>query len=234
MKNVVITGATKGIGRSIVLAFAAAGYHVAICARNEADLTHFAEELHKAYPKIRVIYQACDVSDAMQLASFAEKVRHEMTVIDVLVNNAGIFLPGSVSEEEEGVFEKLFYTNVASAYHLTRALLPNMRASEKAHIFNMCSIASITAYANGGSYTISKFALLGFSKVLREELKPKNIKVTAILPGPTWSDSWQGTDLPRGRFMDPNDVAAAILNTYHLGANAVVEELIIRPQLGDI
>jgi short-subunit dehydrogenase len=152
----------------------------------------------------------------------------------VLVNNAGIFLPGSVSEEKEGVLEKLFYTNVASAYHLTRALLPNMGTSEKPHIFNMCSIASITAYANGGSYTITKFALLGFSKVLREELKPKNIKVTAILPGPTWSDSWQGTDLPRERFTDPNDVAAAILNTYHLGHNAVVEELIIRPQLGDI
>lgn len=234
MKNVVITGATKGIGRAITLAFAAAGYNVAICARNESDLIRFADELHHAYPKIRVIYQNCDVSDARQIAAFAEKVRQEMTVLDVLVNNAGIFLPGSVSEEEEGVLEKLFYTNVASAYHLTRALLPNMGQSEKPHIFNMCSIASIAAYANGGSYTITKFALLGFSKVLREELKPKNIKVTAILPGPTWSDSWQGTDLPRERFTDPNDVAAAILNTYHLGHNAVVEELIIRPQLGDI
>jgi len=234
LKNVIITGATKGIGRAVAHAFAAAGCNLAICARNASDLSLFSEELREVFPAIRVVYQPCDVSDAAQVRSFAEMVRREMIVVDVLVNNAGIFLPGSVSEEADGVFEKLFFTNVASAYHLTRAILPAMHKSVKPHIFNMCSIASITAYANGGSYTISKFALLGFSKVLREELKSTNIKVTSILPGPTWSDSWQGTDLPKERFTDPNDVAATILNAYHLGDNAVIEEIIIRPQLGDI
>jgi short-subunit dehydrogenase len=234
LKNVIITGATKGIGRAVAHTFAAAGYNLAICARNEADLSLFREELLEAFPAIRIVYQPCDVSDAAQVRAFAEMVQREMSVVDVLVNNAGIFLPGSVSEEADGVFEKLFLTNVASAYHLTRAMLPAMRMSVKPHIFNMCSIASITAYANGGSYTISKFALLGFSKVLREELKSTNIKVTAILPGPTWSDSWKGTDLPKERFTDPNDVAATILHAYLLGDNAVVEEIIIRPQLGDI
>jgi short-subunit dehydrogenase len=234
LKNVIITGATKGIGRAVAHAFAAAGCNLAICARNESDLSLFREELQEVFPAIRVVYQPCDVSDATQVRAFAEMVKREMSVVDVLVNNAGIFLPGSVSEEADGVFEKLFFTNVASAYHLTRAILPAMNKSVKPHIFNMCSIASITAYANGGSYTISKFAMLGFSKVLREELKSTNIKVTSILPGPTWSDSWQGTVLPKERFTDPNDVAATILNAYHLGDNAVIEELIIRPQLGDI
>ncbi len=234
MKNVIITGATKGIGRAVAHAFASAGYNLAICARNESDLHLFTEELSEAFTAVRVVYLPCDVSDVAQVKAFAEMVRREMPVVDVLVNNAGIFLPGSVSEEEEGVLEKLFFTNVASAYHLTRSILPAMRHSAKPHIFNMCSIASITAYANGGSYTISKFAMLGFSKVLREELKSTNIKVTSVLPGPTWSDSWLGTELPKERFTDPKDVAATILNAYHLGDNAVIEELIIRPQLGDI
>ena len=98
----------------------------------------------------------------------------------------------------------------------------------------MCSVASILAYPNGGSYSISKFALLGFSKVLREELKTQGIKVTAILPGATWSDSWQGVDFPEDRLMQASDIALAVWSAYNLSRAAVVEELLIRPQLGDL
>jgi NADP-dependent 3-hydroxy acid dehydrogenase YdfG len=121
-----------------------------------------------------------------------------------------------------------------SAYYLTRALLPMMLPRRDGHIFNMCSIASIMAYPNGGSYTISKFALLGFSKVLREEMKTKGIKVTAILPGATWSDSWAGADYPPERLMQADDIAKTIWAAYNLSDSAVVEELVIRPQLGDL
>ncbi|MBL7876963.1 MAG: SDR family NAD(P)-dependent oxidoreductase, partial [Cyclobacteriaceae bacterium] len=102
------------------------------------------------------------------------------------------------------------------------------------HIFNICSIASIKAYPNGGSYAISKFALLGFSKVLREELKEHGIRVTAVLPGATKTASWAGSTLPDSRFIKPEDVAETIFSAYSLSPNAVVEELLIRPQLGDI
>ena len=98
----------------------------------------------------------------------------------------------------------------------------------------MCSVASIKAYPNGGSYAISKFALLGFTKCLREELKDKGVKVTAILPGATWSDSWAGVDLPQERLMPASDIADIIWGTYVLSDVAVVEELLIRPQLGDL
>lgn len=98
----------------------------------------------------------------------------------------------------------------------------------------MCSTASIVPYVNGGSYCISKFALLGMSRVLREEMKPFGVKVTAVLPGATLTASWDGTDLPKERFMQPEDVAEAIWTAYSLSPNSVLEELLIRPQLGDI
>jgi short-subunit dehydrogenase len=98
----------------------------------------------------------------------------------------------------------------------------------------MCSIASIKAYPNGGSYAISKFALLGFSKVLREELKEFNIRVTAVLPGATRTASWDGVDLPEDRFMRAEDVAETVFSAYSISERSVVEEIIIRPQLGDI
>ena len=101
-----------------------------------------------------------------------------------------------MTTEEDGRLEKLIETNLYSAYHLSRALLPQIRRSQSAHIINICSIASLEAYPGGGSYSISKFALLGFNKALRAELMQEGIKVSAILPGAAWSDSWRGVDLP--------------------------------------
>src|SRR6185295_4677495 len=114
------------------------------------------------------------------------------------------------------------------SYHITRGLLPSILKTQGAHIFNLCSTASIMAYTNGGSYCISKFAMLGFTKVLREELKTQNIKVTAVLPGATFTNSWAGTSLPKERFIPPQEIARAIWDCYNL-KNAVVEELLIRP-----
>jgi hypothetical protein len=98
----------------------------------------------------------------------------------------------------------------------------------------MCSIASTKAYANGGSYAVTKFALLGLSKCLREELKEFGIRVTAVMPGATKTQSWDGVKLPDERFMKTEDVADMIFASYSISARSVVEEIIIRPQLGDI
>lgn len=145
-----------------------------------------------------------------------------------------MFIPGEILSEEEGALEQMINVNLYSAYQLTRLIAPHMVSAGTGHIFNMCSIASIIAYPNGGSYSISKFALLGFSKVLREELKPKGIKVTAILPGATWSNSWAGVDLPKERLMEANDIAIAVSSAIKMSPSAVVEEIIVRPQLGDL
>jgi short-subunit dehydrogenase len=233
-KTAVVTGATKGLGRAIAETFAGKGFDVCVCARTETDLDHMRKAWERSYPTAKLFTYPADVGKKSEVLEFAAYVRQIWPRIDVLVNNAGIYLPGGVSNERDGTLETLLETNLFSAYHLTRALLPLMLTQGSGHIFNMCSIASIMAYPNGGAYSISKFALLGFSKCLREELKTKGIKVTAILPGATWSDSWRGADFPENRLMQTADIAKAVWGCYDLGDAAVVEELLIRPQSGDV
>lgn len=232
--NIVITGATKGIGRAIAEIFAAKGFNLALCARTSSDLEAFKATLTALYPKQTFFTHAADLANTQEVKHFAEAVLKEFSTIEVLVNNTGVFMPGAISEEADGNLERMIETNLYSAYHLTRALLPTMLATGKGHIFMMCSIASTTAYPNGGSYSISKFALLGLSKVLREELKPAGIRVTALLPGATLTASWAGTDLPASRFMQADDVAKAVWGAYELSEHTVIEEMVLRPQLGDI
>jgi len=232
-KLVVVTGATKGIGRAVAERFALAKFDVAACARNVKDLQLFKDEIEKKYG-VNVYVKSTDTSDKKQVEEFATFVLALNRPIDVLVNNAGFFTPGATMEEPDGALESMIEGNVYSAYYVTRGLIASMKKNKSGHIFNMCSIASIKAYPNGGSYAISKFALLGFSKVLREELKEFNIRVTAVMPGATKTASWDGVDLPDTRFMKTEDVAEVIFNAYSISDRSVVEEVIIRPQLGDI
>lgn len=231
--NAVITGASKGLGRAIAAKLASNGYDLFIGARNADELKFVGGELAAEYG-VSVHYCAADLSMRKELSLFAEQVKNTFPKIDVLINNAGLFLPGQIIKEAEGVLEHQMNTNLYSAYHLTRALMSNILSGSNAHIINMCSIASKIAYPNGSSYSISKFALLGFSKVLREELKPMGVKVTAILPGATWSNSWAGVDLPQERLMEANDIAEAVIACLRMSHSACVEEIIMRPQLGDL
>jgi short-subunit dehydrogenase len=166
--------------------------------------------------------------------AFADFVLKYNRSIDVLINNAGYFVPGEICTEPDGTLESMMNANIYSAYYMTRGIVPSMKKKKDGHIFNICSVASFKAYPNGGSYAISKFAMLGFSKCLREELKPHNIRVTAVMPGATKTASWAGSDLPDERFMKPEDVAESIFGAHALSKRSVVEEIIIRPQLGDI
>ncbi|MEJ7826779.1 MAG: SDR family oxidoreductase [Segetibacter sp.] len=232
--NVVITGVSKGIGRAIAEKFAAASHTIIGCARNEIDLYKTMDELVTKYPESSVKVRSVDLSDATQVKQFGKWIIETGLVPDVLVNNAGDFIPGSIYDEEEGTLEKMIEVNLYSAYHLTRTLLPAMTERKQGHIFNICSIASLTAYSNGGSYSISKFAMLGFSKNLREEMKPNGIKVTAICPGATMTSSWEGSDIDPKRIMEVNDVAELVYASTRLSPMAVVEDIIMRPQLGDL
>jgi short-subunit dehydrogenase len=232
-KLIVVTGGTKGIGRAILEKFASHGFDVATCSRKQNELDQLKKELETKYA-VKVFVKAADMSVKAEVMAFTDFVNKSNRHVDVLVNNAGYFTPGQVTEEEDGALESMVNANVYSAYHTTRGLIATMKKNKSGHIFNMCSIASIKAYPNGGSYAITKFALLGFSKVLREELKEFGIRVTAILPGATLTASWEGVDLPEERFMPPEDVADAVYATYTLSGRTVVEEMILRPQLGDI
>ncbi len=232
-KLAVVTGGTKGIGRAIIERFAAAGFDIATCARKEADLNELKSTIESKHP-VKVTPFVADMSNKDHIQAFAKIVMQLPQPVEVLVNNAGYFIPGSVLDEADGALESMINTNLYSAYHLSRLLVPSMRARQSGHVFNMCSIASIMAYPNGGSYAISKFALLGFSKVLREELKTHGVRVTSVLPGATLTASWDGVDLPDERLMKPEDVAETIFSAYSISKRSVVEEILIRPQLGDL
>ncbi len=234
--NIVITGASKGLGKAIAEAFAKEdqGHNFFLCARGAAELEATAADLGQRFPENKIYSKTCDVSDKASLLQFAEWIKGYADTADILVNNAGIYLPGSAYGEDDGMLEKLMEVNLYSAYHLTRMILPGMIAKKSGHIFNICSIASIAAYANGGAYSISKFALYGFSKNLREEMKPYGIKVTHVLPGAAYTDSWSGSGVDPQRIMEATDVARMIHAAARLSPQACVEEIVLRPQLGDL
>jgi short-subunit dehydrogenase len=179
--NVVVTGASRGIGKAIADIFGANGYDLFLISKSDIALYKAMEELQTKYPAVTIKAKAFDLSTGAKDAG--RWILDAAIVPDILVNNAGLFEPGSVHNELEGLLESQMAINVYSAYHLTRTLLPKMMERKSGHIFNMCSIASLQAYHNGGAYSISKYAMHGFSKNLREEMKPHNIKVTAIHPG---------------------------------------------------
>ena len=232
-KSILVTGGTKGIGRAIIERFSKEGFDIMTCSRNEKELATLQADLESRFPSIRVLTVQADLSKKEEVDKLATAVK-AFAIPDLLVNNTGVFLPGAIHNEPEGNFELMMQTNLFSAYNLTRALVNEMIARKSGHIFSIGSIAGLTAYPNGGSYAVSKWAMLGMTKCLREELKPHQIKVTSILAGATYTSSWEGVDLPIERFMSAEDVAESVWGAYNLSPRTVVEEIIIRPQLGDI
>ena len=230
----VVSGGTRGIGRAVLERFAREGFDAVACARNASDLAGLEADFSEKYPAQSLKTFPADFARREEVDAFVNFLNEQNRPVDVLVNNAGLFRPGQIHNEEEGVLEELFAVNVQSAYRLTRGVLSGMMARESGFIVNVCSTASILGYTNGGSYCITKHALLGMSRVLREELKPHGVNVTAILPGATLTDSWAGTDLPAARFMTAADVADLLWACHGLSPGAVVEEILMRPQLGDI
>jgi len=231
--SVLITGASRGIGKAIAEIFAANGHDLFLSSRSEVALYKAMEELQTQYPSVSIKAKAFDLSDKQQAKDLGNWCL-KYNVPDILVNNAGLFEPGSVYNEPEGTLESQLAINVSSAYHLTRILLPKMMVRKSGHIFNLCSIASLHAYKNGGAYSISKFAMYGFSKNLREEMKTYNIKVTSVHPGAVLTDSWSGYDNSSKRIMEAEDIAKMIYASTQLSAAACVEDIVIRPQLGDL
>lgn len=237
--NVIITGASKGIGKAIAVAFAAEGATLFLCARNEVNLYNTVAELQTMHPASLVKAKAVDMSvkeEAKAFGAWVLKGVKDTTSgkVDVLVNNAGIFSPGSIYNEGEGLLEKMMETNVYSAYHLTRVLIPSMIEARQGLIVNICSIASLHAYDNGGSYSITKFALMGFGKNLRAELMPYGIKVMNVYPGAVMTDSWGNFDNSSQRIMEAGDIAIMILAVCKISPQAVVEDIVMRPLLGDL
>lgn len=234
-KNIVVTGASRGIGKAILEKYASEGWNIAFNSLNEDSVRKTTSELSQKYPTIKMYSQVCDMSIQRDVTDFANQAIASLGKIDILVNNAGRYTPGTISESNyDDQLEELMKVNLYSAYWIGKIIIPHMVSHQSGHIFTISSIAGLQAYPNGGSYAITKFALQGYIRTLREELKTKHIRVTGVYPGATYTDSWSMSDLPAERFVKPEDIAAQIYAISQLSPQTVVEDIVIRPQLGDI
>ncbi|WP_373081319.1 SDR family oxidoreductase [Zhongshania sp.] len=229
---VLITGASQGIGAAIAKCFATADFPVrlALVARTHSRLTQVAAECAAAEVKV----YAVDVSNAQHVADFAITLKAEMGDVDVLINNAGSWLGTSIVDTDVDDFDRIIAANLRSTFLLSKMVLPGMIARQSGDIFNMSSTAGLEGYAGVSAYCAAKHGVSGFTKALREEVKGKGIRVCCVSPGPTYSPSWQDTGVAKEQLMPAEDVARAFLDIYKLDRNVVVEDIVLRPQIGHI
>lgn len=223
----VITGATKGIGRAISLKLAQNGYDLILVARGADDLKVLKEEL-TPYGN-QVFTHAADFSVKKEIYTFLNSAVSDFDDVSVLVNNVGIFLPGSMLDEDDETFEKQQNLNTNACYYTGKFFGKKMRSAKQGHIFNICSVASKAPVKNGGSYSVTKAAMLSLNHVLRQELAPHNVKVTAFLPGSTKTSSWEGTTIPDEKFVQPEDIAETLFTILNLSKGVNVDEVLITP-----
>ncbi|MBC7418764.1 MAG: SDR family oxidoreductase [Pedobacter sp.] len=200
-----ITGSTKGIGRAIAEKLAQHKYDLILIARNVVDLEKTAKELSVYGTK--VLYFQVDGSKSDEIQRFFNSSAQQFGKIDVLVNNLGMFLPDSIFNEPDENFLLQQETNVNAAYYFSKYFGKQMAEANHGHIFNICSVASKNVAKNAGSYSVTKAAMLSLNNVLRAELAPSRVKVTAFLPGATLTASWKDTELPKEQFVLPEDIA---------------------------
>jgi len=230
--TVLITGASRGIGAATAEAFAARGHRVALVARSADALADVAARCAEAGGKAHAF--VCDVTDAQAVGAMAAAVRAWGGAPDVVVNNAGLFEPGGVLDTTPEAFRRQLEVNVVSAFLVTQAFLGDMLARGSGRVLMMGSVASVRGYPAGAAYGAAKHALLGLARSLREEAKGSGVSVTTLLPGATRTGSWDGTDLPDARFIPPEDVARVAVEVASLSSRTVVEEVLIRPDGGDL
>ena len=223
----VITGATRGIGRAISVKLWENGYDLILVARNLTELEKLRDELFMTGRTV-LIY-AVDCSIKQEVYNFLNAAESDFGYADVLVNNVGAFLPGSLLDEEDESFEKQQEINVNAGYYMSKFFGKKMRSKQHGHIFNICSVASKAPVENGGSYSVTKAAMLSLNYVLRQELAPHNVKVTAFLPGSTKTSSWEGTKIPDEKFVQPEDIAETLYTILNLSKGVNVDEVLITP-----
>jgi len=234
MKNALITGATKGMGRAIAFAFAKQGLNLAICSRNIKDLEQIKEELQSINQQINIVTVQADASKKDQLLSFAQKAEAELGQIHVIVNNVGIYQPTSIMDDAEDTFDLLMNANLRPAYELYRYFGKKLAAAKDGHIFNICSIAAITPVTEAGTYTVTKAATLSLSNIMRLEMQQYGVKVTSVIPGSTLTSSWDGMQVDADKMVLPDDIASAVIAIYNMSAGANVNEITITPVFGQI
>ncbi len=233
MKTILITGSTKGIGNAIARKFAANNYNLILIARSDKDLQDQKKLLLEEY-QINILCISADLSEKKQVQKIVDQLNENKIEPNIIVNNLGVYEPSTIFTEDDLLMEKMMNINYYSGYYLTKALLGTMLQRNEGHIFSICSVANISPVKEAFAYTISKYAVYGFIKTLRESLVQTEIKTTAIIPGSTLTASWDGTTVEAERFIMAEDVADTLFLAANLSKGACLEEIIIRPQHGQV
>lgn len=236
MKNLVvlITGASQGIGAAIAKTFAAElpGVRLALVARNEKNLRAVAAACRRLGAPAEVF--VCNVADEASVAAMARAVTARFRHVDVLINNAGKFAGAPFLEMPTAMFDAQITDNLRSLFLVSKVIVPGMVRRKRGDVFNMSSIAGLQAYPNGAAYCAAKFGVTGLTKVMRAELNDKGVRVCCVHPGAVWTPSWAGSGFTAEKMMPAEDIARAILDVYRLSRRTVVEEIVLRPLLGDL
>lgn len=226
-----VTGATRGIGLAIARALAAERCNLILTGRDEQVLRRVSTELASA--KIKILAHSCDLRDPQSIDDLFRSIRQKFHRLDILINNAGIAHPNfTVDKLPLPLWKDVIETNLTGMFLVTQAALAIMK--REGTIVNNLSIAANRVFAGSAAYIASKHGALGFTNTLRDELRPKGIRVIALLPGATNTDIWETfwPQAPRKKMMAPATVAAAVLNAILLPPNATVETLEILPTAG--
>ena len=226
-----VTGGSRGIGKAIAMQLAQSGHDLFLVAKETEGLHKAAEEIDAQTGK-KPLWYACDLRDRDAISVFLRDTPNIRP--DVVVLCAGTFLEGSLSEGSLEAFNETLQVNLVANYQLIQGFVPRMVGLSKPRIVLIGSTAALESYHFGPLYGVSKWALRGFAQNLRAELKCKAIGVTLVNPGGTWTDLWAGEDLPPDRLLVPSDVASMVVAAISLSKQAVVEEIILRPMLGDM
>lgn len=224
-KNALITGAGKGIGKAIALALAAEGVNVALMARTQQDVDAVAKEAEAAGVKATAV--SADVSDITSVNDAVSKVQETFPAIDILINNAGIGVFGKFMDLEPNAWENVIKVNLMGVYYTTRAILPGMIAQQSGDIINVSSTAGLRGAASTSAYSASKFAVLGLTESLMQEVRKHNIRVTALTPSTVATDMALGLNLTDGnpdKVMQPEDIAELIIAQLKLNRRVFIKD----------
>lgn len=224
-----LTGASEGIGKAIAIRLASSGFNLVLTARDAGKLRQLKAAIAEVSPGSLVYTIACDLSKKENLQSLVASIVAKEIHINILVNNLGIFKPARMLDEEDAAFEEMMFINAYVPYYLSKIFGKKMAEKKSGHIFGIVSVAGRNPVAGAGSYSASKFAHFGLMQNLRIELKKSNVYVTSISPGSTLTSSWGDTQIPAELFIQPDDIALAVINCLQMSKGANIDEIIISP-----
>jgi 3-hydroxybutyrate dehydrogenase len=229
-----VTGASGGIGRALTEALAAENCNLVLTGRNEVSLKKISSELARKR-NVQILTYSCDVRDPHSVDDLFRAARREFRKVDILINNAGIAHANlTIDKLPYPVWKDVLATNLDGTFLVTQAALAVMKRGGT--IVNNLSIAATRVFAGSAAYNASKHAALGLTNTLREELRPRGIRVIGLFPGATDTDIWNTLwpDAPRIKMMSPETVAKAVIEAILLPSNATVETLEILPSAGTL